>query len=93
MVARTLTSFILNLIRTKTLQLDLLVAFLEQVLKPLGLGLRTGRITGTAVKTTGHTGGIHPQTGRVLSEACPNGSGWVQNGRRRPSTAVFLHTH
>jgi hypothetical protein len=56
------------------------------------VGLRTVRNTGTAVMNTGHTGEIQTKTGRASNWAIPNGSGRVQNGYQRPSTAVFLLT-
>ena len=49
------------------------------------LGLRTGRITGTAVDFTGPTCGTDLQTGRVWME---EKSKWVGSGTKRLSTAV-----
>jgi hypothetical protein len=49
------------------------------------VGLRTGRITGTAAEFTGPTGGTEPQTGRVWREGKLKRVG---SGTKRPSTVV-----
>jgi len=41
------------------------------------IGLRTVRITGTAVMNTGQTGENETKTGWSSIWATPNGSGWV----------------